>query len=77
MKIHWWEDSGSRYTCHENVMGASFDESIRGYLVRESNWRWFYVIIGVEEKVGPFEQLLVARKALEAALHAEPVDTND
>lgn len=76
MKIHWWEDSSGRHTCHRNVPGLTASESYVGHLTEDLDGS-YYVLSGSAERVGPFKHNGAARAALMAAVGGTVVNTWD
>lgn len=75
-KIHWWEDSLNRITCHENIPGAMFEQSYLGQVVKKSG-TWFYNVSGSDEFVGPFDDVRKAKNQLQDAVGGEPISIWD
>lgn len=72
--VHWWEDNYGRHTCHQNVPGLSFDESLLGELVKRVDG-WYFTT--GETTNGPFQDTQKARRELEIFLGARQLNTWD
>lgn len=75
-KIHWWEDSSGRKTCHENTHGASFNESFLGELFTDGT-SFYFRLSGSSEMVGPYERASAAAADLEMAVGGRKVNEWD
>ena len=82
--IHWWQDSSGRNTCHENIKGASFEDSFLGEIKEEYGvWRIKLVSKGISPLDykdywhGEFKSKFEAMKALEKEVDGRPLNDYD
>ena len=73
MKVHWWEDSVSKHTCHRNERGLSFAESYIGELVKRGD-DWHFKLSGSCTLSEPYDNMLKARKELERAVGGSGIE---
>ena len=73
MKIHWWTDSGGTYSCHKNEAGLTAKQSMLGFIVNVDG-KWYFVLEPSAGRTGPFNNMHLARKALEKIVGGEPMN---
>ena len=84
IKIHWWTNSSSQHTCHQNISGASWELTLLGGVDMGEDDGWYCWIKEIEdEKIvkkligGPYKLLFTAKNLIETTVDGEPLFTWD